>query len=119
MGKVLDHTNHWQQWWQYTDPDTNTKLVRCAKCNHVWLYWGEIPLNSKDVLELDLEQPILKEKPKMPNTTNQPPFRVVNPPTHEENYESDLNYDPDYREGEVTPVPPPTVRLSQHAKGHR
>jgi hypothetical protein len=50
-------------------------------------------LNSKDVLELDLEQPILKEKPKMPNTTNQPPFRVVNPPTHDETYESDLNYD--------------------------
>jgi hypothetical protein len=102
--KVLDHSSHWRSWKQAG------QFVECEKCN-VLLYEGDAPNNTKRILmevlsRENLDMPVLDERADMPNTTNQPPnrtIRVAEPPV-EENYESDLNYDPDYREGEVTPV---------------
>jgi hypothetical protein len=90
--------------------ETVDQFVECEKCN-VLLYEGDAPNNTKRILmevlsRENLDMPVLDERADMPNTTNQPPnrmIRVAEPPT-EESYESDLNYDPEYREGEVTPV---------------
>jgi hypothetical protein len=102
VDRVINHSSHWRSWKQVD------QFVECEKCD-VLLYEGDAPNNTKRILmevlsRENTDMPVLDERADMPNTTNQPPFRVVDPPTHDDNYESDPNHDSDYREGEVTPV---------------